>query len=241
MSCFNRLESGKLYKTVANDNRNLINKLKSMSISYDSSCVTRSKDYEYYTHNVAFYLKHTIDWCKQLDYIILFMSSFYPKKGGTLKGRFQLYNVENYYIRLNGVYDRVLQLINAIFNLGLHKEDVRNNKVLNNEMIKQNIDVYLSLKRLKKNIEKHTQKRHLILHKHSMLDKEMLFIELLYLEEMRNYFNCPHKKTIRANHLKSFTKNKKIEFNNTNKQLSKEMDGLFNCLFKEYEIQKAVK
>ena len=33
-------------------------------------------EYQYYIHNVGFYLVHTLTWCKQLDFAIVFLSNY---------------------------------------------------------------------------------------------------------------------------------------------------------------------
>lgn len=74
-------------------------------------------EYEFYIRSVAFSLSHTLRWCEQLDLAIELLSNFdYSKKYASKADHF-IYNVENYYIKINSVYDRILQLTNSIFHI----------------------------------------------------------------------------------------------------------------------------
>ncbi len=73
-------------------------------------------EFQYYVHKVGFYLVHTLTWCKQLDLAIEFLSNYdYSKKIEASRADHLIYNIENYLIRLNSVYDRILQIVNAAF------------------------------------------------------------------------------------------------------------------------------
>lgn len=71
---------------------------------------------QYYVQRTGFFLAHMLTWCKQLDLAIEFLANFdYSKKVNATRADHTIYNLENYLIRVNSVYDRGLQLINAVF------------------------------------------------------------------------------------------------------------------------------
>jgi hypothetical protein len=80
---------------------------------------TTLDELQFYVTRVGFSLSHTLGWIQQLHRAVHFMTDFrYGKKNtdaGVNKSHHLLYNVENYLIRMVSVYDRCLQLTNAVF------------------------------------------------------------------------------------------------------------------------------
>src|SRR5699024_1454960 len=88
---------------------------------------------QYYVQKVGFFLVHMLAWCKQLDLSIELLSNFdYSKKINASRADHLIYNLENYLIRVNSVYDRVLQLTNAVFHLCISEEYVGHSVIITN-------------------------------------------------------------------------------------------------------------
>ena len=81
---------------------------------------------QFYVQRLGFHVSHALTWFKQLDLAIEFLSNYeYSKKQSSNRADHLIYNVENYLIRLNSVYDRTLQLTNSTFHLCLGEDHVR--------------------------------------------------------------------------------------------------------------------
>lgn len=205
---------------------------------------TELDEFQYYVHKVGFYLIHTLTWCKQLDLAIEFLSNYdYSKKLESTRADHLIYNLENYLIRLNSVYDRVLQIVNAVFHLCINEENVNHLVIVSNYKVQHNISVHNSIKKIKKFLSDYAQARHTLIHKHSWQDLKLKKIELFYL----NKFDDPSesdewKKTLklyRARFLGEYISEKKSEFMEINTSLSSLLIDLFDLLLIEYNRQKA--
>ena len=88
---------------------------------------------EFYVMKVGFATAHMLTWCQQLDDAIELLTNFdYSKRINTNRSAHFTYNLENYLIRINSVFDRVLQLVNAVFHIGTNDEHVRYDAIINN-------------------------------------------------------------------------------------------------------------
>ncbi len=217
-------------------------------IDVDKSGISLPEDidldeYQYYVHKVGFYLVHTITWCKQLDLAIEFLSNFdYSKKINASRADHLIYNLENYLIRLNSVYDRVLQVVNAVFHLCISEENVGHSVIISNYKVQHRPEIVTAIKGVQKYLKDYAQARHTLIHKHSYMDVKLRKIELFY---MNNLENLPHDdtwkknlKSFRSNYLRDFIAEKKDEFSNINTGLFKRLGELFDVLWEEYERQK---
>jgi hypothetical protein len=198
-------------------------------------------EYQYYIQKVGFYLVHTNSWCKQLDLAIEFLSNFdYSQKKAT-RAEHLIYNVENYLIRLKSVHDRVLQLVNAVFHLCINEANVNHGIIVSNYKIQHRPEILRAIKKLSKFLDKHEQIRHTLIHRHSLMDRNLKKLELFYLNNFE-YIDDENivqtYKYVRTEHLKRFLSNKKQEFGDINNELSELVSQLFTLLNDEYERQK---
>jgi hypothetical protein len=92
------------------------------------------EEWEYHIHNVGFYTIHLLHLCSQLYSAIEFLSNYnYKDTKSTAKRIEHLeYNLENFIIRLASVKDRTLQVINAVFHIGMDEGDVSERTIINN-------------------------------------------------------------------------------------------------------------
>ena len=129
---------------------------------------------QYYVQKVGFFLVHTLAWCRQLDLAIEFLSNFdYSKKIGANRADHAIYNLENYLIRINSSYDRILQLVNAVFHLGVSEEHVGHAVIISNAKVQHRPKVVSKTKAIQKYLKDYAQARHTLIHKHSYLDVKM--------------------------------------------------------------------
>jgi hypothetical protein len=237
------LNSNKLLKAVLKDGDKIF-----IGIKVDHSAIELPEDLElsehqFYIHNVGFYLVNTLTLYKQLNLAIDFLSNFdYSKKISATRADHLIYNVENYLIRLNSVYDRILQVVNAVFHLCISEENVSHSVIISNYKVRHRNKIHRKIKSIKKYLKDYEQARHTIIHKHSLLDVKLKKLKLFYLHNLKDLpENEKWKqdfKVARANYLRDYISDKKDEFFKVNDGLGELLSDLFDQLLEEYERQK---
>jgi len=208
---------------------------------------TTLDELQFYVTRVGFSLSHTLGWVQQLHQAVHFMTDFrYGKKAtdaGVNKSHHLLYNVENYLIRMVSMYDRCLQLTNAIFHICMSDDIVNHGTIVSNLHVSRT-GVPKLLKAVKKAIKDEEQERHKLIHRHSHMDPELRRIELFYMHTKQTwgtgrkypYENLVHT---RGQLVKKFTTRRKKEFEAINTELVNALGPLFDGLLVEYQRQKA--
>ncbi|WP_213909581.1 Cthe_2314 family HEPN domain-containing protein [Stutzerimonas nitrititolerans] len=239
MNNYTSLTESEFSQAVFRDTReSMKNSQKSTLIPEDAEV----DEYQFYLQGVGFHLAHALTWMRQLELAVELLTNYdYSKRISASRADHLIYNIENYLIRLNSTYDRLLQLTNAVFHLCISEEHVSHSVIISNAKVQHCPDVVSNLKAVKKHLDKNAQERHTIIHKHSLLDEKLRRVELLYhdeiLEEMSDERKA-HIKTFRANHLREYVIAKKTEFKQMNAQLAKLVATLFAPLLAEYLLQK---
>lgn len=200
-------------------------------------------EYQYYVQKVGFYLVNTISWCKQLDLAIDLLSNFDYSKKEASRADHLIYNIENYLIRIKSVHDRVLQLVNAVFHLCINEANVNHGVIVSNYKVQHRPEILKVIKAISKYLSEHEQIRHTLIHRHSLIDKDLKKIELFYFnnfEHLDDEDQVKAYKCVRTDHLKRFLSAKKVEF----KKINEDLYGLINTLFlelnSEYVRQKNI-
>lgn len=202
---------------------------------------------QFYMTRVGFSLAHTLGWAEQLQHAVHFMTDFgYGKKAseaGIKRSHHLLYNVENYLIRLQSVYDRCLQLTNAVFHLCMSSEHVIHGVIVSNLHVERT-NIPKLLKAVKKSIKSEEQERHTLVHKHSHMDPELRRIEMFYMHSKETWGDdkdMPFENLVyvRGQLVKKYTNRRKAEFDAMNVELGSALAALFDGLMVEYDRQKA--
>ena len=200
-----------------------------------------------YLNDSFFYTIHLMTLYDQLQNSIEFLSNYrYNKKDEIGRGKHLVYNVENYIIRITSVSDRMLQMINAIFNLGINEKDVKERLVLNNsKVIKTNIPEHF--KNFKKILIDFTGDRNAIIHRHSYINEELFRLEKFYNPTIvEHYFMkaSPEEqekfKFIRQQTLTNFIKKTKSDFKEVNELCFERTIPIFKVLESEFSKQKSI-
>lgn len=208
---------------------------------------TTLDELQFYVTRVGFSLSHTLGWAEQLQHAVHFMTDFgYGRKAseaGVKRSHHLLYNVENYLIRLQSVYDRCLQLTNAVFHLCISDEHVNHGVIVSNLHVERT-NIPKLLKTVKKSIKSEEQERHTLIHKHSHMDPELRRIEMFYMHSKETWEGdkkMPFKNLvhIRGQLVKKYTARRKAEFEALNIELGVGLAALFDGLLDEYDRQKA--
>lgn len=144
---------------------------------------------EFYINNSSFYLVHLISLLEQLKNAVELFSNYnYNKKDGVDRGKHLVYNYENYLIRVISISDRLLQLVNAVFYLGVNEKSVSERNILNNDKVIIT-ELPLKFKELNKVLNKFKGDRNKVIHIHSYVKKKLKQIEMFYHPEItKNYF-----------------------------------------------------
>ena len=138
-------------------------------------------------------------------------------------------------IRFQSVSDRLLQLINGVFHLTIHENDVSGTVIMNSLKVSRT-SVQSKYSPIKKHLKKLYNERNTIIHRHSYLEKELRKLELFY-ESDKNKID-DRIKTFRTQKLKDYLKEKKDDFSNKNQKLFELIPDLFDELLIEYKKQR---
>ena len=152
-----------------------------------------------------------------------------------------VYNIENYIIRLSSLTDRILQIINAVFYLGINKRDINERVVIENLKEESVTEITKHFNEFKKILNSYSSERNTIVHRHSYLDTQLRYIQVLYLEDFSKKLlkEQPYFKRFRETELTDFIKEKKEEYHKINERCFKSMLPIFNDLDFQYEKMKS--
>lgn len=140
---------------------------------------------EYYKLDVGFSISQIFSWCQQLVNNIHFLRAKSPhstlKKYKITSYDLLIYHIENYYIRLQSLYDRLLNLTNALFLLGNSADNITHKIIIENSFVKlSKLDV--DLRRINKIIRDHLgTKRNQIIHQEGYQDQKLRNLEFYCL------------------------------------------------------------
>lgn len=195
-------------------------------------------EYEFYIHGVGFYLFQLMEFLQQLVYIDEYISNFQYRKGyGPNRVDHLLYNIENYYIRLSSVSDRILQLINRVFHLCNDEKSI-NSSILQNQKIKRT-KVPQICREIERVIGQNKGIRNQIVHRYSYDELQAMKLKLFYLNELdKTNENDKLLLLFRSKKLKDYIANKKEEFNNINSRILAILPELFQELSIHYKENK---
>jgi hypothetical protein len=234
-----------LFKTVTKDG---IDAQRALGLGFMDELdeLTSVDELQFYVMRVGFSLSHTLGWVEQLHQAVHFMTDFgYGKKAqdlGIKRPAHLLYNIENYLIRLQSVYDRCLQLTNAVFHICISDELVGHSLIVSNLHVSRT-PVPKLLKAVKKAIDDYAQDRHQLIHRHSHMDPDLRKIELLYMHSKETWhgdsnFTYERLVTHRAERVRTFTTQRKTSFLKINAALVSTLGPLLDELLLQYNRQK---
>lgn len=124
--------------------------------------------------------------CDQTIYAIEFLSGFRARKAPTSSSLtrldYMVYHIENYIIRTNMIMDRALQLVNAVFWLGIPERECRFAVVANNEHVAKT-EAGQCLKDLENTLKASRHPRNIIIHQRQYTDDSLEEVETFYILE----------------------------------------------------------
>lgn len=202
---------------------------------------------QFYICRVGYSLAHTLTWVEQLHQAVFFLSDSSRSKkqldNGIQRSHHLIYNIENYLVRLQSIYDRLLQLVNSVFHICNAETTVSHVLIVNNLKVART-EIPKLLKIVRNTIKHKSEVRNEIIHRHSYSDTELEKMELLYMHTKETW--NPKNKDItyerlcnyRTESMKNIVKQKKSEFELINSKLVEKLVPLFNALHVQYQIEK---
>jgi hypothetical protein len=165
------------------------------------------------------------------------------KKVGINRYKYLRYHIENYFIRVQGLYGRVLKLINAVCDLSNDPKYCFENVILKNKKVK-NADIPNFVKQLKKTLDTYISFRNEIIHHESYREEDLVLLEVL------NFINRMAPKAAKKMYppypvvieifKKKIIRQKKDEFVTLNKKIEHDLIAIFDKLLHHYEKLKEV-
>ena len=200
-------------------------------------------EYQFYVMRVGYSLAHLITWIEQLEHAVYYLSDFSYSKEAKIKGvsrsHHLLYNVENYLIRLQSIYDRALQLTNKVFHLLIEESNISHSVIVSNLKVSRT-KISSLLKSLQRSIKAQARERHEIVHRNSYQDPQLRRLELFYMFDEDTWKDEPGKPSfqglshMRSQLLKQVVAEKKKEFSDINESLFEKVDLLLLGLHEQY-------
>lgn len=200
-------------------------------------------EYQFYVMRVGYSLAHLITWMEQLEHAVFYLSDFSyskdAKQVGVNRSHHLLYNVENYLIRLQSVYDRALHLTNNVFHLCVEESNISHSVVVSNLKVSRT-EIASLLKSLRRSINGKAQDRHKIVHQSSYQNPQIRRLELFYMFDKETWKEEAGKPSfeslshMRSQLMKQVVVEKKEEFSQINDSLFERTGILLTGLYAQY-------
>jgi len=135
---------------------------------------------EYYCLVLGTSLAHYLTTIQQLEHSILFMSNFSPtelmKENGVTRATHLIWASENFIIRTQSAYDRLLVLIDRLFNIQNQANRINHESIVTNGHIAAT-KIPSLLKPVKNSVKKYYFERNTIIHEAPYHDDELRWLE----------------------------------------------------------------
>ncbi len=200
---------------------------------------------EYYCISVGTTLSHVLSICQQLEHSVLYFSSFSPtqkmKKASITRQAHLLYCIENYIIRTQSMYDRLLVLVDRVYELYNPSHRISHELIISNTHI-HNSSIPSKLKALRKVIKDYYRDRNTIIHEHHFLEEDLRRLDIYtLLSDIEDPLEeLPDLKKAINPLAKQIIKNKTKEFSKVNHDSFVILGDIFNHLKKEYECKRDI-
>jgi Cthe_2314-like HEPN len=195
---------------------------------------------EFYCLQLGFCLAHLLTVIQQMEHTVLYMSNFSPsdlmKKAGVTRSTHLLWSVENYIVRTQTVYDRLLVLVDRLFHIQNQPNRISHESIVTNTHISQTT-IPAALKPVKSAIKKYYHDRNTIIHEASYLDDELRRIEAYTILSSNPDYDETGIRDINEEVkwlVREFLKKRKAEFSKINKNVCITLDSLFRQMHPIY-------
>ncbi len=199
---------------------------------------------EFYCISVANTLAHVLTICQQLEQSVFYFSSFSltqkMKKIGITKQSYLLYCIENYIVRTQSMYDRLLRLIDRVFEVYNPSHMISHQLVISNSHI-QNTSIPKKLEKLRKVIKPYYYDRNTIIHERQFLEDDIRELEFYTILTSEGPYKGEKDLIQEVRDLaRQIVKNKTQEFSKVNQNSFIILGDIFNHLKKVYENKRDI-
>lgn len=200
---------------------------------------------QFYIENVGMKLANLLIAYKQLCFIPYYLTSFHRDRkmidAGITKNMYLIYTIENYYIRINSLYDRVLQLINSVFHLCVDVHEVTHSVIVSNLKVRRTKIPQL-LKRIRRTVKEYRDERHMIVHVAGFETRELTELNMYTLVAEQGILGSPILSRDLPRMRNTLTRNIVVEqkkrFVECNKKITAVILLIFDELNKVYDAEK---
>lgn len=195
---------------------------------------------EFYCLQVGHCLCHLLTVVQQMEHTILFMSNFSPtakmKNAGVNRHTHLLWSVENYIIRTQSVYDRLLILVDRLFHIQNQPNRISHESIVTNTHISRT-KIPEFLKPIKRSVKKYYHDRNTIVHQATYLEDELRRIEAYSLMSSHPDFSEEVTEDIKYElkwSVKQYLKKRQREFSRINKNVCIALSDIFSIMHPLY-------
>jgi hypothetical protein len=125
---------------------------------------------------------NTITECIDQLYFSIEMLSGYRKRKNSKMNRhdYIVFMIENYYLRITSIFDRILRFCNIVYEIGLPEKECRESTIIKNKKIKgTNIEKILN--KINKFSNEFKPIRNKVAHQESFYDSKLSYVQAYYL------------------------------------------------------------
>lgn len=189
---------------------------------------------EYYVLQLGYCLSQLLTTVQQMEHTVLYMANFSPtdimKDAGINRATHLIWSVENYVIRSQSAYDRLLILTDRLFHIHNASNRISHESIVSNAHIKRS-NIPAVLKHVKKAVKNYYRDRNKIIHESSFADDELRHIEGLALLASDPIYGLENEDNLKKDlsfQVRRYVNNKKKEFEKSNKGLCLALGIVFN-------------
>lgn len=199
-------------------------------------------EHEFYLLGVGKALAEVLTCCEHLQNIPALLTNFREsestKKVGLNRQRHIVYHIESYIIRVQGLFDRVLKLLDAVFHLLNAPRNCRSHIILKNRKVVHHQKVLASVKQLDKLLNKYAVTRNEVIHEASFQEDRLRRLEMYYIAQTESQLDPTFPQRdypgLIRELAREIVKEKKVEFMEFNLQLSSAIQELLSNLYPCY-------
>lgn len=189
---------------------------------------------EFYCLRLGYCLAHLLTVVQQMEHTIFYMSNFSPtdkmKQSGITRSTHLLWSVENYIVRTQTVYDRLLILIDRLFHIQNQSDRISHDSIVTNTHISRTT-IPLALKPVKSAVKKYYHERNTIIHEASYFDDELRRIEAYTILSSNSDYDETDIEFIKSDlkwTVRDYLKSRRREFTKINKNVCLALGNLFD-------------
>lgn len=200
---------------------------------------------EFYILQLGYCLTHLLTIIQQMEHTTLYMSNFSPtdlmKDAGVNRATHLLWSIENYIIRTQTAYDRLLVLTDRLFHIHNNPNRISHDLIVTNAHIKRT-KIPESLKPVRKAIKKYYYDRNSIIHESSYADVELRHIEALTILSSNPDYDSYNDENLKEDlkyNVRRYVGKRKTEFTRINKNICIAMGEVFKTMLPIYTKKHA--